>query len=74
MLAQSSKASKCIIQSYALEGETQGTTIDPLTGLVSVDTSAVISPSPRKISVKVGSQTMISPEFSFEIFDCRSYI
>lgn len=72
--AQSSKPSQCVIESYALEGETQGTTIDPESGVMSVDTSAVISPSPRKISVKVGSQTMISPEFTFEVFDCRSFI
>ena len=65
---------KCLIESYALVGNEEGTTIDPVSGAMSVDTSNVIFPSPRKISVKVGSQTMISPEFTFEVFDCKSSV
>ena len=53
----------CQINSYQLIGSTEGAMIDPLSGQISVNTSAAVDPMSLKISVQVGSQTYYSQEF-----------
>ena len=67
---ETSAQEDCQIISYQLIGSTEGAMIDPLSGQISVNTSAAVDPISLKISVQVGSQTYYSQEFQFEIFDC----
>lgn len=64
----------CIITSYAFVGDATGATIDPATGSITVNTESEIILKPRQLSVEVGSETIISPEFNFEVFNCGSQI
>ena len=50
----------------------KGVSIDATTGKVSVDTSVARAPKTLKLSLKVGSQTIVSKSFKFEVFDCAT--
>jgi len=74
MKAEASEPACATFTGYGMDGETKGSVIDPTTGIMTVDTSAEITASTRKIFVVVGGETVYSPEFSFEVFSCYPHV
>ena len=58
------------MSSYAFEALPEGITVVPDTGKLSIDTTNSIPKQQYQVVVTVKSQTITSPKFSMEVFDC----
>lgn len=69
-----SNSPDCKIESYSFIGSAKGASIDTDSGKVTINTDEISDETTLQIAVKVGLQTIMTPEFKFEIFDCASSI
>ena len=61
---------ECKPNTFEILKEVEGITIEPSSGVITVNTANALEKSSIKIKTVIGSQTVELPEMYFEVFDC----